>query len=108
MAVQSKNDLPRISSQIERALSAAVKKAAFSIEAHAKELAPVDTGNLRNSIQTDIEGPLKATVGTNVEYAQYQEFGTRYQKGTPFLSTAADQVEKEFASDLSNIERSLR
>ena|ERR1051326_525959 len=108
MAVESKNNLPRISSQIERALSAAVRKAAFAIEAEAKTLAPVDTGMLRNSIQTDIEGPLKATVGTNVEYAAYQEFGTRHQKGTPFLTPAADAEEKRFESELGEIERSLR
>jgi HK97 gp10 family phage protein len=108
MSVQSKNNLPRISSQIERALSAAIKKAAFSIEAHAKTLAPVDTGLLRNSIQTTIDGPTKATIGTNVEYAAAQEFGTRFQKGTSFLTPAADGVKKEFESDLANIERSLR
>jgi HK97 gp10 family phage protein len=107
MAVESKNNLPRIQSQLERALSAAVRKAAFAIEAEAKTLAPVDTGMLRNSIQTKIEGPLRATVGTNVEYAPYQEFGTRHQKGQAFLTPAADQVEKEFEGDLANIERSL-
>lgn len=106
--VTSKNYLPRIQSQLERALSELVKKTAFKIEAKAKTLAPVDTGLLRNSIQTNIDGPLKATVGTNVEYAQYQEFGTRRQKGKAFLTPAADETEKEFQSDLRNIERSLR
>src|SRR6185369_2539391 len=108
MAVESKNNLPRISSQIERALSAAIKKAAFAIEAEAKTLAPVDTGMLRNSIQTDIEGPLKATVGTNVEYAAYQEFGTRHQKGTPFLTPASDEQRAQFEKDVKDIERSLK
>jgi len=108
LSVQSKNYLPRISSQIEKSISAAIKNAAFSIEAHAKTLAPVDTGLLRNSIQTQIEGPTKATVGTGVEYAPYQEFGTRHQKGKAFLTPAADEVKKEFENDLSNIERSLR
>jgi len=107
MAVESKNNLPRISSQIERALSAVVRKAAFAIEAQAKTLAPVDTGMLRNSIQTDIEGPLKATVGTNVEYGPYQEFGTRHQKGKAFLTPAADAEEKKFQSELEEIERLL-
>lgn len=108
MAVESKNNLPRITTQIEKALSAAVRKAAFKIEARAKQLAPVDTGLLRNSIQTRIDGPMKATVGTNVEYAPYQEFGTRHQKGKPHLTPAADETKKEFENDLKNIERSLR
>lgn len=106
--VASKNDLPRIASQIDRALAQLVKKHAFGIEAKAKALAPVDTGLLRNSIQTDIDGPLKATVGTNVEYAAHQEFGTRHQKGKPFLTPAADEQKKEFEKDVKNLERSLR
>ena len=108
MAVQSKNDLPRISSRLEKALSNVLRKTAFSIEAKAKELAPVDTGVLRNSIQTKIESPTKATVGTNVEYAAHQEFGTRHQKGKPFLTPAADEAKKEFQKEVRQIERSLR
>jgi HK97 gp10 family phage protein len=108
MDVKVKNNLPRISSQIEKALSEAVRKAAFGIEATAKTLAPVDTGVLRNSIQTTVESATKATVGTNVEYAKYQEFGTRHQKGKAFLTPAADAEEKKFEAELRNIERSLR
>lgn len=108
MPVQSKNDLPRIASRIDQALSQLVKKAAFRIEARAKQLAPVDTGLLRNSIQTNVDGPLKASVGTNTEYAAYQEFGTRHQKGKPFLTPAADETKKEFESEIRNLERSLK
>ena len=107
MAV-SKNDLPKIASRLQRELPQLVKRAAFRIEAKAKQLAPVDTGLLRNSIQTRINGPLKATVGTNVEYAAAQEFGTRHQKGTPFLTPAADEEQKEFAKDVKSLERSLK
>ena len=108
MATQSKNDLPRIASRIEKALSNLVRKHAFGIEAKAKQLAPVDTGLLRNSLQTRVDGPTKATVGTNVEYAAYQEFGTRHQKGKAFLTPAADEQKKEFEKDVSSLERSLR
>src|SRR5688500_16800518 len=100
MAV-SKNDLPRIASRINKALSNLVRKHAFQIEAKSKLLAPVDTGLLRNSVQTTVNG-LKATVGTNVEYAPYQEFGTRHQKGKPFLTPAADEQKKEFERDVKN------
>lgn len=108
MAVQSKNDLPRIGSRLDRALSNLLRKTAFSIEAKAKTLAPVDTGLLRNSIQTKIESTTKATVGTNVEYAPYQEFGTRHQKGKPFLTPTADDEQKNFEKNVRDIERSLR
>ena len=108
MAVQSKNDLPRITGRISRALADLIKRTAFAIEAEAKTLAPVDTGLLRNSIQTNIEAPTKATIGTNVEYAPYQEFGTRHQKGKAFLTPAADKAKKKFENDAKHLERSLR
>tara|TARA_R110002167_G_scaffold12153_2_gene52070 strand:+ start:810 stop:1001 length:192 start_codon:yes stop_codon:yes gene_type:complete len=57
----------------------------------AKRLAPVDRGILRSSIQYEIRkerGELTARIGTNVKYAVYQEFGTRYMKAQPFLRPA--------------------
>jgi HK97 gp10 family phage protein len=102
-----KNNLPRISSEIEKALSQAVRKAAFMLEAEAKRLAPVDTGHLRNSIQTSAEG-MKATVGTNVEYAVFQEYGTHRQSGRPFMRPAADKARGALLADLRKIERSLK
>jgi HK97 gp10 family phage protein len=56
-----------------------IKKAAVKIQTAAKLLAPVDTGRLRNSITVQTEKTLSeatATVGTNVKYAPYMEFGT--------------------------------
>lgn len=105
---ESINNLDRIASQLERAYSELIRKTAFSIEARAKQLAPVDTGLLRNSLQTKVDGPLKATVGTSVEYAQYQEFGTRFQKGKSFLTPAADSEKANFEKNVRDIERSLR
>jgi HK97 gp10 family phage protein len=104
MDVKVRNNLPRITSQIEKALSEAVRKAAFGIEATAKTLCPVDTGTLHASLQTRVESPTKATVGTSVEYAQYQEFGTRHQKGKAFLTPAADAELEKFQKELQSIE----
>lgn len=42
----------------------------------AKQLAPVDEGLLKNSINSDTQ-PLKVTISVNVDYAAYVEFGTR-------------------------------
>ena len=58
---------------VERALEIIGIKA----EKYAKALCPVDTGNLRNSISHGSDKE-KAYVGTNVEYAPYQELGTMY------------------------------
>jgi hypothetical protein len=108
MSVQSKNDLPRIASRLDRALSELVKKTAFRITGKAKIDCPKDTGHLANSIQTHIDGPTKATIGTAVEYAPYVHDGTRHMKGRAFLTEAADTEGKDFAKDVHDIERSLR
>jgi len=46
----------------------ALEKACLVVENSAKEKAPVDSGNLRNSITHVVEGN-EGVVGTNVEYA---------------------------------------
>lgn len=60
---------------IENAVSQELERTAHRIERQAKELAPVDTGDLRISITTD-GGGLSYEVGTNLEYAEYIEEGT--------------------------------
>jgi HK97 gp10 family phage protein len=47
------------------------------VEGSAKDIVPVDTGNLKGSIVHKVnESDLSVTIGTNVEYAPYIEFGT--------------------------------
>lgn len=50
--------------------------AADAIRVVAQGKAPKDTGNLRGDINVLQRGELRWTVGTNVHYAIYQEFGT--------------------------------
>lgn len=56
-----------------------MKKQAEVVRAAAVYLVPVDTGELRNSIHTDVthqNGGTQGVVYTNKAYAQYVEFGT--------------------------------
>jgi HK97 gp10 family phage protein len=58
---------------------AAVQAACTTIQQRAQELAPVDTGALRDSITVEIDDSGKTVVGTvgpHVDYAAYVEFGT--------------------------------
>ena len=49
---------------------------------NAKDLCPVDTGNLRNSISAAVIDGKEVRVGTPTEYAIYQEMGTgKYAEG---------------------------
>ena len=69
----------KLPENVEKGIASGINMAAGIVEGSAKRLCPVDTGNLRGSIHikkyasTD---SLEATVGTNVEYAPYVEFGT--------------------------------
>lgn len=51
------------------------------------ELGAVDTGRLRGSI-SHAHDDTSAYIGTNVEYGQYVELGTRKMAARPFLRNA--------------------
>jgi HK97 gp10 family phage protein len=89
----------------ERA-SAVVRQAALEVMDGAKRLCPVDTGTLRGSINVSVEeGGLAATVGTNVAYAPYVEYGTRRMAAKPYLRPAADEVRPHFEAAMREIAR---
>lgn len=55
------------------------KRVTFKVEGEAKKRAPVDMGRLRSSISTDVDKakvPQYATIGSNLTYAPFMEFGT--------------------------------
>ena len=116
--------------EVIQAKDEAVAKALETIgqvaERYAKELCPVDTGNLRSSISHEVDDTT-VYVGTNTKYAPYVEFGTgiyaegggrptpwRYQddKGEwhttsgmspqPYLRPSIDDHIKEYEQFLKN------
>lgn len=85
--------LSALSNQIERALIAI----GITAESHAKDLCPVDTGRLRNSITHAVEmGEQAVYIGTNVEYAGYVELGTSRMKPQPYLKPAVVNYMSEY------------
>lgn len=71
--------LSMLGGDIKQSAKKGLGRGAKRIQKNAKLLAPVDTGQLRNSIKTKTkttsEG-VEAKVYTNVEHAVYNEFGT--------------------------------
>ena len=68
-----------VAKEVKKEIECEVEKGALRIVANAKMRCPVDTGYLRNSIHSDVEwegNVCVGTVGTNVPYAKYLEFGT--------------------------------
>lgn len=70
-------DEKKLSAFVRKKIAARLEIAGEFVEGAAKLLCPVDTGNLRQSITHKVdEKDLSVTIGTNVEYAPYVEFGT--------------------------------
>lgn len=120
-----------VSKAVEKAVLKAARMIGGSVEGHAKELCPVDTGLLRNSITfaiggqppavvdyqsgtkdkdgnlttghydgeapDDDKGQVTVYVGTNVEYAPYQELGAPNANvpERPFLRPAFENNKRE-------------
>lgn len=81
---------------LQRKELAFVTTAGQVMQSDAKVLAPVDTGNLRSSIQTVayVENALPvAEVGPTADYAPYVELGTNRQRAQPYMATAWDKLQ---------------
>lgn len=83
MNVEFTDNSKEVLAAMQEAAVRALEKCGLTAEGYAKKLAPVDTGNLRNSITHTVdEHKLEAYVGTDVEYGVYQELGTgKYVSG---------------------------
>ena len=95
MSVTVTSHVADVKGALRDAMEKAAKMAGGVIEGHAKELCPVKTGNLRNSIThalggesvnggeipTDSNGEVTVYVGTNVQYAPYVELGHNQEPG---------------------------
>lgn len=91
----NKAELDNLFNSTDGPVSKHLARMSIKVENRAKQLAPVDTGRLRASVTHDLgrdaEG-LVARVGTDVEYAPHQEFGTVRMPAHPFLRPALDAV----------------
>lgn len=93
MEIEIKDNSEEVLSAVEKAMINALHRIGARAEGFAKKLAPVATGRLRNSITYAVAKDETAVyVGTNVEYAIYQELGTsRGIKPKKFLTKAATE-----------------
>lgn len=68
---------PQVLTEMHDAVLRALERIGEQAEGYAKDLCPVDTGQLRNSISHAVdEGEQAAYIGSNMEYAPYVELGT--------------------------------
>ena len=107
MQIEFTDNSKEVSEDIKAALLRGMETCGLVAEGYAKKLAPVDTGNLRNSITHEVDdGEQAAYIGTNVEYAPYVCLGTIHMKAQPFLKPAvadhANTYRKIIEKELKN------
>ena len=73
------------------------------LKASAKTKAPVDTGFLKNHITSSYPNRLEGHVKSEAAYSGYQEYGTRFQTGTPHIRPALQEIEPQFKQDMNNV-----
>lgn len=117
----------RAASRVHRQLGQVVNATAHEVEARANaavqegpktgqvygahqasapgEAPATDTGNLANSIQAQMTGPLAAEVSVGAEYAAALEFGTADGKiaPRPFLEPALDAARPGFEAAVKSV-----
>lgn len=82
--------------KLDNAQKLGLIEAGMLVSQRAQGKAPVLTGRLKRSIHGTIPqqagpGKMETAIGTNVEYAKFQEEGTRYIKPHPYLVPALNE-----------------
>lgn len=113
-----------VESDVTKAIYRALEICGGKAETYAKNLCPVDTGNLRNSITHQREGDDTELIATAVTYAPYVEIGhhqtpgryvpaigkrlvASYVPGKPYMAPALEnhvsEYKEVFETELSKI-----
>ena len=77
MRIDVVNNSVQVGEAFRAACLRALERCGMEAEGYAKDLAPVDTGRLRNGISHQVDDSENAVyIGTNVSYAPYVELAT--------------------------------
>lgn len=102
MAVKVFNNVNKYSVNFFKNLEKGLFKAGLFYEGEVKKRTPVDTGRLKSSIDTRPKGLLKVSVGTDVEYAPFVEFGTSRQRPQAMFREALAQNKDKIVRLIGN------
>jgi HK97 gp10 family phage protein len=95
-----------LSSKVKQKINQETMKSAINIQTQAKRLCAVDTGRLRSSIMVQRLDKGLISIGTNVTYAPYLEYGTRRQRAQPFLTPAFNQEKPRYIEAIKELTKS--
>lgn len=89
------------------ALRNVIRNNAESMKAKARVYAPKDTHFLKDNIVTKYPSDLSAEIHSGASYAGYQEWGTRYQSGTPHIRPAFNDTIPNLEQDINDVAKGL-
>ncbi len=108
IAIMTQPDIKKVGTKfikldLTRGIKETIELIIRTIERYAKQITPVDTGRLRASIGGGVFrgghypagygikiGKFRGEIGTNVKYAPFVHWGTKYMRARPFLSKSAE------------------
>ena len=98
MHIELEDSAEDICLALANALTRGMMAIGETAEKYAKEIVPVDTGRLRNSITYEVDTKESAVyIGSNVEYAASVELGnSRGMRPRPYLRPAATEHTEEY------------
>lgn len=94
------SNLTKIAGQAGAAAQRALLQTGADIASVATQLAPIDTGALKQSIGAVPVSSNEVHVGSGLDYSIYQEYGTSRMAAQPFLTPAFMQSESTFKARL--------
>lgn len=88
--------------KVEAIAATNLSEIAQELQADAKSRAPVDTGALRDSIYIR-GGKDFRTVGSDIRYARFVEYGTSDTSPQPFMNPAARKAEQSLLDEFRKL-----
>lgn len=101
-------DLGNASKRVIEGAKLVIKKSALDIERNAKNIVPVDTGNLKNSIgHSDLRQlsaeHLQVDIGPTANYGIYVELGTSHMAPQAFMGPSLDRYSGPFEQAMAQL-----
>ena len=98
-------ELERITKEMKPRASRIIRSYGFMMLGSAVRRAPVDTGNLINSMTANSKmiAPLTYRLQDGVEYGVFQELGTSKMSSRPFMKPAIEEFRDRFFKAFSEL-----
>lgn len=101
------NRLPELARKLPGAVGNIVQAHGEAMADTARRLVPVDTGELKESIEFHMTGETTGELTAGTDHAMFPEFGTVDQAAQPYMRPAVEKETQPFLNDMARLERFL-